>query len=699
MPSLIRLKIILQSRKFLIISLIFLILYVLLFTKVIHYETKLNIEQTEISGKVISYIIDGNKLSMIIKGTEKVKVTYYIASLEEKEELQANLLIGEIVYLKGTLSEAYNNTVPNTFNYKQYLYNNQIYVTFQADNITLSNKTNFLNKVKTLFRRRIDSFGYTKAYLYAFILGETSYIDGDTYQDYQINGTTHLFAVSGMHISILVLFLTKLFKKIKVKEGIGHIIIILFLFFYMFLIGFTPSVVRGSLLYMFLLINRKLNLNLKTVNVLYLLFFFLLLINPFYIYQLGFIYSFITSFGLIIFSNKITGNYFMRLLKVSIIAFLFSLPITIYNFYEVNFLTVVNNLVIVPFVSIILFPLTLLTFLLPFLEGLLNIGINLLEGISAILNVFALNLVVPKVNILFFIIYYIVIYFLYKRSIKYFLGIIGLIIFVKLFPLLDNNVYVYFIDVGQGDSTVIIGENRSYALMIDTGGQVSYTTEEWEKKNSTYTVSSNTITLLKSMGITKLDTLIISHGDYDHMGEATNLVNNFAIKQVVFNEGSYNDLELELISLLEEKGIAYTNNIESITFHNNVFNFLKTNLYDNENDNSRIIYTVISGFSFLFMGDASITVEKDLINNYGSFRVDVLKVGHHGSRSSTQQTFIDNFNFQYAIISVGRNNRYNHPHAEVLAVLEKQKVKRTDIDGTILFKINNNKVSIMTYPP
>ena len=699
MPSLQRLKILLQSKKFIGITLILAIAYIILMTKIVTYSSKIEDNTTSIVGNIISYTIDGNKLSMLIKAEEKVQVTYYISTEEEKVFLQENILIGEKVYLTGTLNIPYNNTIPNTFNYKEYLYNNKIYRTFSASKITLSHKTSFFNYLKSAVMRKIEASGSSKAYLYALILGEVDYIDKDVYREYQKNGTTHLFAVSGMHISALALFLTTIFKKMHIKETICNLIIILFLLFYMFLIGFTPSVLRGGLLFIFLLINRKLKLNLKTTYVLYLLFLFLILINPFYIYNLGFIYSFLTSFGLILFSSKITGNYFMKLIKISAIAFLFSFPITIYNFYEINLLTILNNIIIVPFVTTILFPLTLLTFIIPLLEPLLNIGIILLEHTSHFLNYFEINLIVPKINFIFIILYYLGVYLIYKGHFKSIILLIILTISYKLIPYLDSNSYIYFLDVGQGDSTLIIGSNRSYVTMIDTGGKITYDQEEWEKKNKEYDNIDNTITFLKSMGITKIDVFIASHGDYDHIGEAMNLLNKFKVEKIILNNNSINDLEIELTKINKKKKIRTYQNFKELNLGTNTLYFLNYKLYDNDNDNSNIIYLNINDLKILLMGDAGIEVEKDIIKKYNLNNISLLKVGHHGSKTSTSKEFIEVVNPKFSIISVGRNNSYGHPHSEVIQNLKKSNVYRTDQMGSIMFKMKNKKLTIETYKP
>ena len=127
--------------------------------------------------------------------------------------------------------------------------------------------------------------------------------------------------------------------------------------------------------------------------------------------------------------------------------------------------------------------------------------------------------------------------------------------------------------------------------------------------------------------------------------------------------------------------------------------FLQTKEYDNENDNSNVIYTELSGYKFMFMGDASITTEKEIINKYNLPDIDVLKVGHHGSKTSSSKNFIDKIKPNYSIISVGKNNRYGHPNKEVLSNLEQSKVYRTDQDGSITFKIKNDKLQIETCSP
>ena len=183
------------------------------------------------------------------------------------------------------------------------------------------------------------------------------------------------------------------------------------------------------------------------------------------------------------------------------------------------------------------------------------------------------------------------------------------------------------------------------------------------------------------------------------MGEAINLVNNFKVEKVIFNCGEYNELEQDLIKVLDKKKIPYYSCIKELNIDNNKLYILQTNEYDNENDNSNVIYTEINGYKFMFMGDAGVQKENDILDKYNISKIDVLKVGHHGSKTSSSEDFINEINPKYSIISVGKNNRYGHPNKEVLDTLKDSKIYRTDQDGSIMFKIKNNTLKVETCSP
>ena len=183
------------------------------------------------------------------------------------------------------------------------------------------------------------------------------------------------------------------------------------------------------------------------------------------------------------------------------------------------------------------------------------------------------------------------------------------------------------------------------------------------------------------------------------MGEAINLVENFKVEKVIFNCGEFNELEQDLIEILVKKKIPYYSCIKELNIDNNKLYFLNDKDYGNENDNSSVIYTKLDNHKFLFMGDAGVEVEENLIKKYNLQNIDVLKVGHHGSKTSSSKDFIDAITPKYSIISVGKNNRYRHPNDSVLENLEDSKIYRTDQDGSIMFIIKKNKLKIETCAP
>ena len=533
-------------------------------------------------------------------------------------------------------------------------------------------------------------------YLLVLVLGDKSLISSDIYNNYQTNGTSHLLAISGSHVAVLLTIFSFLLKKVKDIPKL--IILSIILLFFGFLTNFQAAVCRAIFFFIINQINKIGNFNYSNLQVLFFTAFIMLIINPFVIYDLGFIYSFIICGGIIYYSDKITGNYFIKMLKLSTISFLFSLPISACINYEVNITSILINMLFVPWISVIVFPLAIITFIFPFLNGFLSITLTITNFLNNLFVKFSLFINIPKTSFILIVLLFIFIVLL-KHNKKFFGYILVLLLIIKALPKLDSNYYIYYLDIGQGDSTILISPYQKDVVMIDTGGKITYETEEWEKSNKTYNLSDNTIKFLKSLGITCLDNLIITHGDMDHTGEAINLVNSFKVEKVTFNCGLYNDLEKELIKVLDKKKIKYYSCIRELNIDNNKLHFLQTKEYDNENDNSNVIYTELNGYKFMFMGDASGITEKEILNKYNLPDIDVLKAGHHGSKTSSSKEFIDTINPKYSIISVGKNNRYGHPNKEALDNLEDSKIYRTDQDGSIMFKIKNNKLKIKTCSP
>ena len=663
----------------------------LIIVKFLTFKTKPLSNKNEFIGEILDVKIKNEKITIKLNTDEKILINYYI----KKNENYSNLKIGNIIKVEGKLDYPKKNINFNLFNYKNYLLSEKIYFVLTANKITYIKDTdNIFFKAKNLLINYINNFK-TKDYLYTFILGNTSLLEQDTKESFQNNGISHLFAVSGMHITLISTLLMYLLKKITKNHDISYIITIFILLFYTFITNFSSSILRAFLLFLLIYINKKFKFNLKTIEIIMLILLILLMYNPFYIYSIGFKFTFIISIILILFSKKINNfkNYFSKLLMTSLISFFISLPIVINNFFEINLISPLLNLIFVPFISIIIFPFSLISLIFPFLDNIFYIIVKFMENISIYINnTLSINIIIGKMNLIMIVIYYLLtLICLNKVLVKkyiYVLPIITLILIYSNINYFNKNLIVTMLDVGQGDSLMIAFPNNKGNILIDTGGIVNFTKNNYEISTSTI------IPYLKSIGIKKINYLVLTHGDFDHMGEAINFVNNFKVDKVILNCGSYNDLEKDLIKVLDKKEIEYYSCIKELNIDNNKLYFLNTKKYNNENANSNVIYTKLYGYKFMVMGDAGVEKEKDILNKYNLSNIDVLKVGHHGSKTSSSRSFINEANPKYSIISVGKNNRYGHPNKEVLNTLKYSKIYRTDQVGSIMFKIKNNKLKI-----
>ena len=590
-----------------------------------------------------------------------------------------NYHLGDYVEINGNLIEPSNNTIPNLFNYKDYLKYKGIDYILEINDIKLYKHNNIFYKVKDKIRRIMD-FRKSKSYLYAFIFGDTNYIDKDIKTSFNKMGISHLFAISGTHISLLTIIINYLYKKKKLNKYIFFISTNLIVLFYMFLTNYLVSLLRILLFFNLSFTNKNKYSNTQLFIIVTMI---TLIINPYYFFQTSFRYSYLISLFLIKYSNLITGSYIKKILKISILALLSSFPITILNNYEINLLSIIYNIFFVPLISFIIFPLSIISLLFPFIDNLLIIIVNIFQTITISLSkIDIFTFIFMKPNILVIIIYYVLLIISMKKRKLRILLVLLIIIYYNI-----NNIrkekYLLTIDVNEGDSLVLKKDNKT--ILIDTGGKV----------NKNY--SDDTINYLKSEGIKKIDYMILTHGDYDHMGEAINIINNYKVDKVILNCGPKNELEQDLIKLLNKKNIKYYSCLKELKINDIKLEFLNTKEYDNENDNSSVIYTIINNKKILLMGDASSNKEKDILSKYNLSNIDILKVGHHGSNTSSSSSFINRIKPKYSIISVGKNNKYGHPNKEVLNNLSNSKIIRTDINGSILFNLNNSKIKV--FPP
>lgn len=667
-----RLKMILQSRYIFKILTILTLIITIIYTKYYPFKSVFNNNDTEFIGIVEDYIIKDNQIKISLKSKERIIVTYKYTG-----KVFNNLSYGDKIKVTGVLKEPSTNNIFNNFNYKKYLYNKKIYYIIEASKIDkIQNNNNHIYTIKNLLYTRINSLKSSN-YIKALLFGDNK-LDKEIKTSYQINGISHLFSVSGFHINFITSIIYFYLDRVTYNKKIKYITVDIFLVLYLLLCN-TTSLLRCTVMNILLSINHLLKLNIKKIDIVLLTLILCIIINPFIIYDIGFIYSYTISFFLILYKNKYkTNNKLLKIIYISLISFLVSLPINIYTSYEINFLSIILNIILVPIVSLILLPLSLLTLIFPILDNILYLITSILEKISLYTsNINIFKQILSKPSIILIIIYYLVIILILSKNKHYYLILI-LLIFHKTIPLYNSNLEVVMFDVGEADSMLISTPSKKVNILIDTGRGIDI---------------NNIIIYLKSIGISKLNYLIITHGDEDHIGGALYLIDNFKVDNVILNKGDYTELEVELITHLKNKNIKYTNNINKIPLLGSYMYLLNTKKFSNENDNSIVTYFEYQKYKFLFMGDSSSKTEEYLINNYNLTNISFLKVGHHGSNTSSSPLFINKITPKVSLISVGRNNFYHHPNKEVLTNLSNSVIYRTDINKSIKIKINN-KVKI-----
>ena len=661
-----KLKTILQSKKlFIFLTIIVIIISLIrIITPKKEYYSK---STKEVIGTIIDITKEQDKTTLIIQGKEKIRGTIY----HNKKDLS----LGDKVLVTGKISKPEKNTTKNLFNYRFYLETKKIHHLIKIDKIKIikTNKNIFYNLKEFLINY------LTNPYEQAFLLGITDNIKEEVKTSYEQNGISHLFAISGMQFYMIANFLEKILNKLKVNQKLSYLIIIIILFFYTLILGLSASILRGVLFYTLWKLNKIAKLNLAKEILILITLIITLLLNPYFLCDVAFYYSFIISIGLLYFLTPNT-SYFKTLLISSYLSFLISIPISLYFFYQINILSIFYNLFYIPYVNIIIFPMTIITSIFKPFIVVYELLIDILENTSLFLTKIKFGtLIFPKTTIIIYLIEGLLIYLFITKKNKI-IKILTIIFFLihYLIPYTYQD-FIKIIDVGQGDSALLYSKGE--ALLIDTGGNI-YSKDSVAK----YKI----IPLLKSLGIKKLKFALLTHGDYDHMGDIFYLNNNFKIEKIKINLGSKKEIEKEISKWQKT---SKSKQDELISLGN--FKIIELNkAWQEENTSSSIYYVMHKNLNVLFLGDATKISEKYIIKNY-NLKPDIIKLAHHGSNTSTSTKLLKELSPKLTIISVGKNNRYNHPSKEVLLKLEKYNIpnlKTKDV-GTITIYPKNQTIT------
>ena len=557
----------------------------------------------------------------------------------------------------------------------------------------------------------------------ALLIGDRSGMNEDTADAYRKLGITHLFAISGLHVGLLTFIVREFLLRLKMRRENVDLFLLLFLPLYAVIAGGAPSVWRAVLVTVLILLTIYGKIPIRIDQLLAVTVIGFILLKPFIVLQPGFQLSYLAAFSLVLSINllaRTTSKLKMSFL-VTMITQLALYPVLLIHFYEISISSFLMNLLYVPLYSVIILPANFLFLLftaiaMPIAKMLFGLYIPFRQIIHEMTERFAglpYQLWTPgkpgAVESVIAVIGIFIFFIMYEKGEKFIKCLPYIIIpvfFIQFYPYVDKELRVTFLDVGQGDSVVIELPFRRGVYMIDTGGTVSFGEPNWKTPEKEFEVGRQIVLpYLKGRGITKIDGLIISHAHLDHMGSAHEIVAELDVKEIHITPNSAVVVEMEkLLKVAGERNIPIIEKKDGDDWRERdaLFSYLapQSDVYVG-NDSSLALFMRTAGPSFLFTGDMEVAAENEFLAKYKeiNFGELILKVGHHGSKTSSTDPFITALSPHLAVIQAGRNNRFNHPHPEVLETFEAHHVPvlLTAEQGSITVHVENEHwtVSVM----
>lgn len=633
--------------------------------------------------------------------TGKYKNKKFIVYINKKnKEL---LEYGDLIEIKGEYSAPEVARNYKGFDYSQYLKTLNIYGTIKVEESKIINKNQLspiLISINNIKEKMIDNANRnmpkrTANLLLGILIGERDNIQEDIIESFRTANLSHILAVSGAHTSYIILGITYLISKSKTPKRIGYIITIINLLIFIIITGASYSVVRACIMAI-VVIGAKICYRKENFFTSICISLIIILIqNPFAINDIGLKLSFMGTAGIVIFNKSIT-NFFIKLkikqkiaeaLSVTFSAQLMIMPITILNFNTISLTFFISNILASPllgiiiifgfisiFISSILNPISKILFLI------LHIFLELLILVSKVTEkIPGSSILVRTPNILFAIVYYILILFFnyffvikqnptrrfHKKIIKIItikniknafkvIAVVFLIMLLltRIVRIINPTLKIYFIDVGQGDSTLIVTP-KNKKILIDGG----------EGKTNVL------FQYLLDRRINKIDYIIISHFDSDHCNGLIEIIEKMRVENIVMSKQSKESEEYKkILEIIKQKNIkvssvkAEDKIIIEKNLYTKILNPAEKFEFQDLNNNAIVAKLVYKNFSMLFTGDIE-KAEENLAKKYkNELKSTILKVAHHGSKTSTSEEFLKYVEPQIALIGVGENNKFGHPN-------------------------------------
>lgn len=645
--------------------------------------------------QVIPDTIDINGDNLSFRGRadgQTYQVFYKLASQEEQAYFQKLTGLVQLeVEAEVSLPAGQRNF--KGFDYQAYLKTQGIYRTVKITAIKKIVPVQSWNVFDWLSSWRRQALVYVKTnfpapmshYMTGLLFGDLD-SEFDQMSDlYSSLGIIHLFALSGMQVGF---FIDK-FRWILLRLGLTKETVdklqIPFSLVYAGLTGFSVSVVRS-------LVQKILgNMGLRKLDNFAVTVFVCLLILPRFLLTAGGVLTFTYAFLLTVFDFEDLGQVKKAAVE-SLSISLGILPVLMTYFYAFQPLSIlltfafsfVFDVLLLPGLSVIflLSPLVKMTWVNGFFVFMEKIIVWVAD-----LGLRPWILGKPSGVILVLLLVCLFLLYDFHRKKNWLLGlslVLALLFFITKHPL-ENEVTV--VDIGQGDS-IFLRDMRGRTVLIDVGGRVDFAAkEEWQERSRQANAERTLIPYLHSRGVDRIDSLVLTHTDADHVGDVLEVAKQVQIGRIYVSPGSLT--VPDFVATLKKINVPV--HVVKVGDRLPIFDAYLEVLYpsgagDGGNNDSIVLYGRLLKTNFLFTGDLE-QGELDLIEAYPNLPVDVLKAGHHGSKGSSYPEFLDHIGAKIALVSAGENNRYKHPHQETLDRFDNRNIQvyRTDQQGAIRF--------------
>ena len=639
--------------------------------------------------------VNGEQLSAIGKAKGQTYQVFYRLKYEKEQHFFKTT--SQTLVLKGKikLSPATGQRNFQGFNYQSYLASQGIYRMAQIEHLDHVVPQKSLSPLAFLHQLRRRALVHIQThfpnpmrhYMTGLLFGYLDKEFDEQSQLYTSLGIIHLFALSGMQVGFFLGWFRYGLLRLGLPKDYLLIILLPFSLCYGLMTGWTASVLRS------LIQSLLAEFGIKKLDNMGITLLLLFLFLPHFLLTVGGVLSCSYAFLLCLFDFEEMSSL-KKSICTSLVLSLGILPFLTYyygTFQPVSLiLTAMFSIVFDSFLLPVLTVFFVLSGLVIFSQ--INLLFEWMETfLTWIQSWIGQPLILGKPSLFQFGLMIAVLVMLFDFWKKPQFRICLLMIFSLLMiwvkhPLTNE---VTMVDVGQGDS-IFLRSMRGDTILIDVGGKVTFgSKEKWQEASQTSNAEKTLIPYLQARGVSQIDHLVLTHTDTDHIGDLEEVAKRFKIKEVCVSQGALTKPSFVKRLRTLKRPVRTLKAGDKLPMMGSKLQVLYPNkIGDGGNNDSIVLYGKLLGNSFLFTGDLEKEGEEELMVSYPNLKAGILKAGHHGSKGSSSEAFLDQLQPSLALVSAGENNRYKHPNDETLKRFKKRHIKvlRTDQNGAIRFK-------------